>query len=190
MNIESPARRDFLKCVGATVAAGMLGKSALAAPVADSAARPNIMIIFADDMGFSDIGCYGGEIHTPNLNKLAANGLMFTQAYNTARCCPSRASLLTGLYAHQAGIGHMTSEDEHNFDYGKPGYKGRAEQQLRHHCRGAPSRRVSYLDGGQVARGHRLRALAAGPGIRAILRHHPRRLQLFQACPGKTVGLG
>jgi arylsulfatase len=65
----------------------------------------------ADDMGYSDIGCYGGEIKTPNLDKLAVNGLRFTQFYNTSRCCPTRASLLTGLYPHQAGIGHMTDAD-------------------------------------------------------------------------------
>jgi len=70
-------------------------------------AKPNIVLIMADDMGYSDIGCYGGEIHTPNLDRLAAGGLRFTQFYNGARCCPTRASLLTGLYAHQAGIGHM-----------------------------------------------------------------------------------
>src|SRR6186997_1974731 len=69
--------------------------------------RPNIVIILSDDMGFSDLGCYGGEIRTPNLDALAAGGLRFTQFYNNARCCPTRASLLTGLYAHQAGIGHM-----------------------------------------------------------------------------------
>jgi len=72
----------------------------------------------ADDMGFSDIGCYGGEIDTPNINRLAANGLRFTQFYNTARCCPTRASLLTGLYSHQTGIGHMTDNK------GRPSYQG------------------------------------------------------------------
>ena len=82
------------------------------------AARPNIIIIMADDMGYSDIGCYGGEINTPNLDALAKNGMRFTQFYNTARCCPTRATLLTGLYAHQAGIGHMTG------DYGIPQYQG------------------------------------------------------------------
>ncbi|MBN2326004.1 MAG: arylsulfatase [Candidatus Omnitrophica bacterium] len=71
------------------------------------ATRPNIIVIMSDDMGFSDIGCYGSEIHTPNLDGLAQNGLRFTNFYNTARCCPTRASLLTGLYSHQAGIGHM-----------------------------------------------------------------------------------
>lgn len=72
--------------------------------------RPNIIVILADDMGFSDLGCYGSEIQTPNLDGLAAGGLRFTQFYNTARCCPTRASLLTGLYPHQAGIGHMTED--------------------------------------------------------------------------------
>ncbi|MCA9214575.1 MAG: sulfatase-like hydrolase/transferase, partial [Planctomycetales bacterium] len=71
--------------------------------------RPNIVIILVDDMGFSDIGCYGGEIETPNLDRLAANGLRFTQFYNAGRCCPTRASLLTGLHPHQVGIGHMTA---------------------------------------------------------------------------------
>ena len=68
---------------------------------------PNIIVIMSDDVGYSDIGCYGSEINTPNLDALAQGGLRFTQFYNTARCCPTRASLLTGLYSHQAGIGHM-----------------------------------------------------------------------------------
>jgi arylsulfatase A-like enzyme len=80
--------------------------------------QPNIIVIMADDMGYSDIGCYGSEIETPNLDQLAAHGLRYTQFYNTGRCCPTRASLLTGLYAHQAGIGEMTS------DGGQPGYRG------------------------------------------------------------------
>ena len=70
--------------------------------------RPNIVLILADDMGFSDLGCYGSEIPTPNLDRLARRGVRFTQMYNFARCCPSRAALLTGLNPHQAGIGHMT----------------------------------------------------------------------------------
>lgn len=80
--------------------------------------RPNIVVILADDLGFSDIGCYGGEIKTPNLDYLAANGARFSNFYNTSRCCPSRASLLTGMYNHNAGIGEMT-EDRH-----LPGYRG------------------------------------------------------------------
>jgi arylsulfatase len=70
--------------------------------------KPNIIVILADDLGYSDIGCYGGEIKTPQLDKLAKHGLRFTNFFNTARCCPSRASLMTGLYSHQAGVGHMT----------------------------------------------------------------------------------
>ena len=81
--------------------------------------KPNIIVILADDVGYSDIGCYGGEIQTPNLDKLAANGLRFTQFYNTARCCPTRAALMTGLYSHQAGMGHMT-ENRNDLD----GYRG------------------------------------------------------------------
>lgn len=82
------------------------------------AGRPNIVIIMADDLGYSDIGCYGGEISTPNLDALASRGLRFRQFYNAARCCPTRASLLTGLYPHQAGVGHMVT------DRGSPAYQG------------------------------------------------------------------
>lgn len=92
---------------------------AFGASLATAAApRPNIIIMLADDMGYSDIGCYGGEIDTPNINALADHGVRLTQFYNTSRCCPTRASLLTGLYPHQAGIGHMTWEDLH-----LPGYR-------------------------------------------------------------------
>ncbi|MBS0000441.1 MAG: arylsulfatase [Cyclobacteriaceae bacterium] len=69
--------------------------------------RPNIILILADDMGYSDIGCYGGEINTPNLDRLAGNGIRFTQFYNTAKCFPTRASLMTGLYSHQVGMGRQ-----------------------------------------------------------------------------------
>lgn len=85
--------------------------------------QPNIVVILADDLGYSDIGCYGGEIMTPNLDRLAQQGLRFTQFYNTARCCPTRAALLTGLYPHQAGVGHMMD------DRMRPGYRGNLNQQ-------------------------------------------------------------
>jgi arylsulfatase A-like enzyme len=91
---------------------------------ADAPARPNIVVILSDDMGFSDLGCYGGEIHTPNLDRLAGGGLRFTQFYNTGRCCPTRACLLTGLYPHQTGVGHMME------DKGLDGYRG----DLNKHC--------------------------------------------------------
>ena len=84
--------------------------------------HPNIVLILADDMGFSDIGCFGSEIATPNLDRMAADGTRFSQFYNYARCCPTRASLLTGLHPHQAGVGHMTTHlgyDEYQ------GYLGR-----------------------------------------------------------------
>jgi arylsulfatase A-like enzyme len=80
-------------------------RSAWGAPV--PAGRPNIVIVLADDMGYSDIGCFGGDVHTPNLDALAKDGVRFTSFYNEARCCPTRACLLTGLYAHDAGIGDM-----------------------------------------------------------------------------------
>src|SRR5687767_9426423 len=80
--------------------------------------QPNIILILADDLGYSDIGSYGGEIHTPNLDYLAENGIRFTRFYNTSRCCPTRASLLTGLNNKQAGIGEMTT------DRNEPGYRG------------------------------------------------------------------
>lgn len=85
----------------------------------ESSQRPNIVLILADDLGYSDLGCYGGEIATPHLDRLAEDGLRFTQFYNCARCCPTRAALMTGLYPHQAGVGAMT------FDAGAPGYRGR-----------------------------------------------------------------
>ena len=85
--------------------------------------RPNIVLILNDDMGYSDIGCYGGEVETPTLDRLAAGGLRFSQFYNTARCSPSRASLLTGLHPHQTGIGILT------YDSGPEGYAGNLNQQ-------------------------------------------------------------
>lgn len=81
--------------------------------------RPNIILILADDMGYSDIGCYGGEIDTPHIDRLAANGLRYKQFYNAARCCPTRAALMTGIYPHQAGMGWMAAAD-----LGSPEYAG------------------------------------------------------------------
>jgi arylsulfatase A-like enzyme len=113
-------RREFVKQGAGVAGVSMLppairsvGKSK---PISGS--RPNIVVIMVDDMGFSDIGCYGSEIPTPNIDKLAAEGLRFTQFYNCGRCCPTRASLLTGLYPHQVGIGLMVK------DYHTRGYTG------------------------------------------------------------------
>ena len=87
----------------------------------ESTLKPNIIIIMADDMGYSDLGCYGSEIQTANLDLLAREGLRFTQFYNVGRCSPSRASLLTGLYPHKVGVGWLTTEPKGNT---ASGYKG------------------------------------------------------------------
>jgi arylsulfatase A-like enzyme len=86
---------------------------------ASAAKQPNILYFLADDLGFSDLGCFGGEIRTPTLDALASGGVRLTQFYNTGRCCPSRAALLTGQYPHRVGLGHMTTND-----LGRPGYRG------------------------------------------------------------------
>lgn len=88
--------------------------------VSQAQTKPNIIVILADDLGYSDLSCYGGEINTPHLDGLAKGGLRFTQFYNSARCCPTRAALLTGLYPHQAGVGLMTADAGEKF----PGYRG------------------------------------------------------------------
>ena len=98
--VTDTTRRSFLR----TAAGGALATSGLAA----TSSRPNILLILADDMGFSDARCYGGDIDTPNLDRMAANGLRFTQAYSTARCGPSRSCLLTGQYAQQTASDIMT----------------------------------------------------------------------------------
>ena len=93
----------ILRCIALILGCGLA--VSFAAP-----ARPNIVLILADDLGVSDVGCYGGEVSTPNIDRLAATGVRFTQFYNSARCCPSRAALMTGLYPHQAGVGDMVDE--------------------------------------------------------------------------------
>jgi len=100
-------RRDLMKVAGI----GAIGGSISTGTAKHRDDRPNILLILCDDMGYSDIGCFGGEIRTPNLDRLAAGGVRFTQFYNTARCCPTRASLMTGLYPHECGVGHMTGRD-------------------------------------------------------------------------------
>jgi arylsulfatase len=97
----------------------------IAQTIAQNTPFTNFVVILSDDMGLSDLGCYGGEIRTENLDALARNGLRFSQFYNTARCCPTRASLLTGLYPHQAGVGHMMDK--------KPlaGYQGNLNESCR-----------------------------------------------------------
>lgn len=111
-------RRQFLET--------MAGGAALA--TAAPAKRPNILLILADDLGYSDPGCYGGEIETPNIDRLASGGVRFTQLYNTARCCPSRAALLTGQHPHKVGMGNMVGGQSRE---GYPGYTGRIGEATR-----------------------------------------------------------
>jgi arylsulfatase A-like enzyme len=105
----------------------LAGWSLVAGRAAAGDQRPNVLVILADDLGFSDLGCFGGEIHTPHLDALAHRGARLTQLYTSARCCPSRASLMTGLYPSQAGIADFTS-DKPNLKRG-PGYLGRLNDQ-------------------------------------------------------------
>lgn len=108
-----------MKATSAILPAALLAATGVSCTsTAKTDKRPNIIVILADDLGYSDMGCYGGEIQTPNLDRLASEGVRFTHFYNASRSCPTRASLLTGLYQHQAGIGRMT------FDNHLPGYRG------------------------------------------------------------------
>src|SRR5437868_4965930 len=91
--------------MGAATARHVFAASAQAAAPPDT--RPNVVVVLVDDMGWSDIGPFGSEIATPNLDALARRGVRFTQFYATPRCSPTRAALLTGLYSHQAGMGHL-----------------------------------------------------------------------------------
>lgn len=106
------------------LAACVLGAAVLPG-VADDRHRPHIVLVMLDDMGFSDLGCYGGEVETPHIDSLAAAGVRFSHFWNTGRSCPSRASLLTGCYQHDAGMGWMTAVDEH-----RPGYRGQVAREL------------------------------------------------------------
>ncbi len=91
-------------------------------PKEQSQNPPNILLIMADDMGYSDLGCYGSEINTPNLDRLASEGMRFTQFYNAARCCPTRASLLTGISPHRAGMGGMVNSSPAEAPHAYQGY--------------------------------------------------------------------
>jgi arylsulfatase len=109
--------------------------------------RPNILLIVADDLGYSDIGCFGGEIDTPNLNSLAASGVRLAQFYSTARCCPSRASILTGQYSHKVGVGHMVRISD-------SGIPGQTLGERGNDCRSPETVRIPDLHVRKVACGH------------------------------------
>ena len=116
--MQTTSRKRFVGFNALACLASCLIGGAESAPL-----RPNIVIILVDDMGFSDVGCFGGEIETPNLDELAARGLRFTQCYNSGRCCPTRASLMTGLHPHNVGIGHMTAPPNQPLGFEGP-YQG------------------------------------------------------------------
>lgn len=101
------------------------GMCTMSAVQAQRASAPNIVLILCDDMGFSDLGCYGSEIHTPHIDSLAMSGVRFSQFKNTGRSCPSRAALLTGRYQHEVGMGWMTAVDEH-----RAGYRGQIDKEF------------------------------------------------------------
>lgn len=108
MRVSLHSRRDFLKTVGFGAAAiAFSGLSQSLGANQHSRSKPNIILIMADDLGYSDIGCFGGEVQTPNLDRLAAEGLRFRQFYNCAKCNPTRASLLTGQYDQAVGVQNM-----------------------------------------------------------------------------------
>lgn len=111
------------------VAAVMVSCGAVLTACAADAERPNIILVMVDDMGFSDLGAYGGEIATPHIDGLAAAGVRFSQFYNSGRCCPTRATLMTGLHPHQTGIGHMTSAPGKGPKAGPPAYQGFLNEQ-------------------------------------------------------------
>ena len=124
---ETTLTRPWSRLASAVRLATAAGLLALVSPcfaIADEQ-LPNILLIVADDLGFSDLGCYGGEIETPHLDRLASGGVRLTQFYTTGRCCPSRASLLTGFYPHRVGLGHMTK------DIGQEGYRGRVASDVK-----------------------------------------------------------
>ena len=132
--------------------------------------RPNIILMMVDDMGFSDLGYHGGEINTPNIDALAHGGVRFSQFYNSGRCCPTRATLMTGNHPHQTGIGHMTLSPGKKQDKAKAtSLSGLLESAVRHDC---PKPQPTWLrdaDGGQMAPGTRHRILLATPtGLRQI----------------------
>ena len=140
---------------------------------ANAAERPNVILIMVDDMGFSDLGYHGGEIDTPNLDALAKGGVRFSQFYNSGRCCPTRATLMTGLHPHEVGIGHMTQPPGSNRGEGRPpayqGYLNRSCITIAE-ALGVTTRNS---DGRQVAFGQQRQGpLAPATGIREILWLH------------------
>jgi arylsulfatase A-like enzyme len=123
--------RQRLSLLAAPVAAAITAFAATGAQAQDD--RPNFLILIADDMGFSDVGAFGSEIETPNIDRLAEEGMLFTNFHVGASCSPTRTMLISGVDNHLAGLGNMLEIQADN-QFGKPGYEGPSQRQRRHHC--------------------------------------------------------
>ena len=120
-----------------------------------AAGKPNVIIVMTDDMGYSDLGCFGSEIQTPNVDALAAKGLRFSQFYNFGKCCPTRAGLMTGLYSHLAGVGGMTRDER------IPGLSRTSQSTMRDDWRSLAPGRLSHHPNRKVAPRGREKGLVA-----------------------------
>ena len=146
--------------------------------------RPNILVVLADDLGFSDIGCFGAEIRTPNLDALATSGRLFTDMHNNPRCCPSRASLLTGLYPTQTGVGYMNGNE------GTPAYQGYLNESCMTlgEALGRSGYRTAISGKWHVAPNSHLEEWPAHRGFeRSLLPGRRRRLLPAQPLPGRPA---
>ena len=149
---------------------------AFCVPALAAEQRPNILLIVADDAGYADIGSFGGEIQTPNLDALAAVGVRFTQFGVSATCSPTRSMLLSGTDNHLAGLGNMAEFTAPN-QKGKPGYEGYLNEQRRAASGLAQGCRLQHLHGRQVAHGRGAGTLSGGARLHARPDPHSRRRQ-------------
>ena len=155
--------------------------------------KPNVVLILVDDMGYSDIGCYGGEILTPNIDALASKGVRFTQFYNTSRSCPARASLMTGLYQHQAGIGQMSEDPFANPDQKSPNDWGafdRIAADYDHYARSWAEGVLAQLLGHAPSPEEIAEAVTAGERTRETLRKSAEDDRARDCSPAMAVGYG
>ena len=169
--------RPWRRALGAAFAAAALVVP-MAATAADAPRRPNIVVILGDDMGFADMGSFGGEIRTPNLDSLAKEGVRFTNFYTHASCSPTRSMLLTGVDTHLNGLGNMDEWIAPN-QRGARRLRGLPQRPRRHAAAAAEGRRLPHLHGRQVAPGQGARPDPARARLRARLLAARRRRQLL-----------
>ncbi|MCK7510550.1 MAG: sulfatase-like hydrolase/transferase [Desulfobacterales bacterium] len=148
------------------------------ASAADASRRPNIVIILGDDLGFADMGSFGSEIKTPNLDSLAKDGVRFTNFYTHASCSPTRSMLLSGVDTHLNGLGNMNEWIAPN-QRGRGRLRGLPQQPCGHAAAAAQGRRLPHLHGRQVAHGQGARPDPGGARLRARLLAARRRRQLL-----------